>query len=157
MKLKKKYLLLLIICIGFFGCKKYPENTVYFKDPKNFFKGGTITMFTQDGIDHLHDIKDLYFNFPYNFYGVQIADATQLPFTYNSGDDTFTSDFGEGNLIFSKTRKNVEIAFKPKNFEFGAQSIFYGYYSWKVLKLTKSGTLKIQAYVNLKTWIIQFN
>ncbi len=157
MMFKKLYLILAVVGLSFFGCKKYPENTVWFKNPQNFFKGGVITEYTFDGVDHLKDIKDLYHNFPYNFYGTKIENALDLPFTYTKSGDSFSSDYGEGLLIFSPTKKNVELSFKPKNSEYGAQNIFLGYYSWKILKLTKSGQLKIQAYINLKTVVIQFN
>ena len=157
MKLKRTYILLFAITIAFFGCKKYPENKLVFKDPENCFKGGLITMYTINGVDHINDITALYKYFPYNYYGKAIEDALQQPFSFNKTDGLISCEYGEGGFAFSGSKREIEISFKPLNFIYGAQNIFIANASWKILKLTKSGQLKIQAYINTKTYIIQFN
>lgn len=146
-----------ILLILIFGCKKYPEDTVWFKDPQKLFKGGKITSFTMSSIDQMQPIRDLYANFPYNYYGTPVPDVFQLPFTYDENSQTISTDYGTGVFKFSKNKKEIEINFIPKNSDVGAQNIFIQDLNWKILKLTTSGQLKIQADCNLRVYEIQFN
>lgn len=145
------------LIILFSGCKKFPENTLWFKNPKDVFKGGKITSFTMNDIDVRQKYIDLYKNFPYNYYGSSINNVYDTEFTFNAGQNELNSVIGEGTFKFSETQREVEINFKPKNWEFGAESIFLGYLSWKVLKITDSGVLKIETTYNYKKYQIQFN
>lgn len=157
MKLIKTYLFAVFIALLFFGCKKYPENKLWFKKPKDVFKGGKITLYTINGIDQKPYYKNLYFAFPYNLYGKRIDDVFELPFEYNSGSSEFKCEYGEGSLNFSETGKEVGISFTPVKEEYGAENIFVGNFSWKILRLTKDGVMKIQAKENFKVHEIQFN
>ena len=156
MKFFKLHILFLFIGLLFFGCKKYPENKLWFKKPKEVFKGGKITLYTINGIDQKPYYKNLYYAFPYNLYGKRIDDVFEIPFEYNSNGELKT-EYGEGTLTFSETGKEVEILFNPVMAEYGAENIFVGRFSWKVLRLTKDGVLKIQAKENFKVHEIQFN
>jgi hypothetical protein len=153
----KNYILFICIGILFFGCKKYPENKLWFKKPKDVFKGGKITMYTMNGLDQMPYYRNLYNTFPYNYFGRSIGDVFELPFEYNSGEEDFDSEYGEGNFRFSETGREVEIGFTPVNENYGAKNIFIARLSWKVLKLTKSGQLKIRADYNFKVYELQFN
>lgn len=153
----KIYLIVLFTGLVFFGCKKYPENRIWSNHPEKFFKGGTITSYKINGVDRKQYFIDLYKNFPYNQYGTSIPNVFELPFTYDSGNESFKSDYGEGTIKFSETKREMEIRFRPKNFEFGAENIFVRDLSWKIMKLTKSGELKIEARDNFKLYEIQFN
>lgn len=155
----KKIIILFIAALTVFlsGCKKYPENTLWFSQPDKVFKGGKITSFTMNGIDQMQKYRDKYKYFPYNFYGSSIADVYQTEFTFNAGEKEITSDIGEGSFKFSETKREIEINFKPVNWQYGAESIFMGYLSWKVLKITSDGQLKIQTNYNYKKYEIQFN
>jgi hypothetical protein len=157
MKLVKIYFVAVLIAILFFGCKKYPENKLWFKKPQDVFKGGKITSYTVNGVDQKPYYRNLYYGFPYNLYGKSIEDVFELPFSYDSGSEEFTSEYGEGSLHFSKTGKEVEISFTPIKQEYGAENIFVGRFSWKVLRLTKDGVMKVQAKENFKVYEIQFN
>ncbi len=157
MKFFKTYLFIFIIGILFFGCKKYPENKLWFKNPEKVFKGGKITSFTMNGVDRMSYYRNLYKNFPYNLYGKQIEDVFEIPFEYSSGDKEIKTEYGEGGFSFSETKREIEITFKPVNFESGAESIFVDRLSWKIMKLTKDGVLKIQAKHEFKLYEIQFN
>lgn len=141
----------------FFGCKKYPENKLWFKDPKKVFKGGKITVYTINGVDQMPKLRNLYKYFPYNYYGSSINDIFEIPFTYNAGQDEFETDYGKGSLTFSKTKREIEISFNPVNGDLGAQNIFVGRLSWKIMMLNKEGVLKLKANYNFLTYEIQFN
>lgn len=157
MKFFKTYFLIAFIGILFFGCKKYPENNLWFKDPKKVFKGGKITSYTMNGLDRMAYFRNLYSTFPYNLYGKQIPDVFDIPIEYHSGEEEISTEYGKGSLHFSGTKREIEISFTPINEEFGAENIFVGRLSWKVMKLTKDGVLKIQAKHEFKTYEIQFN
>lgn len=152
-----QFFLIAVFAVLFSGCKKFPENTLWFKNPDKVFKGGKITSFTMNGIDQTQIYRDKYKYFPYNYYGSSIDDVYQTVFTFNSGQKELSSDIGTGSFKFSETQREVEINFKPKNWEYGAESIFIGYLSWKVLKITADGQLKIQTEYNFRKYEIQFN
>ena len=157
MKLFKTYLFIFFVSLLFSVCKKYPENKLWFKKPKDVFKGGKITLYTINGVDQRPYYKNLYYAFPYNLVGQRIDDVFELPFAYDSGTENLTCDYGEGSLHFSETGKEVELLFTPIKEEYGAENIFGGRFSWKILRLTKDGVLKIQAKENVKVHEIQFN
>ena len=157
MKHFKSYLFIILIGAVFFGCKKYPENKLWFKKPESVFKGGKITSYTINGIDKMEYFRNLYRSFPYNLYGQKIEDVFDLPFSYDKTNEDFYTDYGVGSLHFSKTKREIEITFEPVNESYGAENIFVGRLSWKVMKLTKDGVLKIQAKYNFKLYEIQFN
>lgn len=138
------------------GCRKYPENTLWFKKPEKVFKGGRITLYTIDGIDKMQTIRDWYKYFPYNYYK-QTDDIFSVPISYSGSTGILNSDYGVGTLKFSKSTKDVTIEFNPTNSSYGAQNIFVGSESWKVEKLTRDGQLKLQAWINDRTYVIQFN
>ncbi|MGZ4038593.1 MAG: hypothetical protein ACXVPQ_12240, partial [Bacteroidia bacterium] len=100
------YSVCITIALVFFGCKKYPENTLWFKSPEKVFKGGHITVYTVDGIDKMPDIRSWYAYFPYNYYK-QTDDIFQLPFTYTGSDGSLNCDYGGGTMKFSLSTKNV--------------------------------------------------
>ncbi|HRD40224.1 MAG TPA: hypothetical protein PLC65_16475 [Bacteroidia bacterium] len=147
----------LVMIVSFSGCKKYPENTLWFKNAEKVFKGGRITSYTANGQDLMPYYKNLYSTFPYNYCGQKLDDALSLHFNYDNSNKEISSDLGEGSFKFSKTKKEVAIIFHPVNEDFGAENIFQARLSWKVLKLTKDGQLKIRADYNFKTYEIQFN
>ncbi|MBN8692917.1 MAG: hypothetical protein J0L69_06950 [Bacteroidetes bacterium] len=147
----------LVMIVTFSGCKKYPENTLWFKNAEKVFKGGRITSYTANGQDLMPYYKNLYSTFPYNYCGQKLDDALSLHFNYDNSNKEISSDLGEGSFTFSKTKKEVAIIFHPVNEDFGAENIFQARLSWKVLKLTKDGQLKIRADYNFKTYEIQFN
>lgn len=155
---KKIYLLVILSAVLFFqDCKKYPENTLWFKKPEKVFKGGKITSYTMGGLDRMPYFINLYKNFPYNYFGSSIENVFDLEFSYDAGSESFSSKIGKGSFRFSSTGREVEISFKPENQTYGAENIFIKHLSWKVLKLTKNGQLKIETDYNFKKYQIQFN
>ena len=81
----------------------------------------------------------------------------EIPFEYNPGNEDFDTEYGGGTFHFSETKREVEITFEPINFEYGAENIFLERLSWKVMKLTKDGVLKIKTDYKFKSYEIQFN
>jgi hypothetical protein len=157
MKVFKIYLILFLIAALFSGCKKYPENKLWFKDPKTTFKGGKITSYTKNGIDQMPYYRNLYSTFPYNYLGHSVDDIFATSFEYNSGDQIIKNEYGKGGFRFSEKKKDIEISFTPVNSDYGAESILVERMSWKILKLTKDGVLKLRAKYNFNTYEIQFN
>jgi hypothetical protein len=158
MKTLKTYLFIFIIGSLFLGCKKYPENKLWFKDPKKVFKGGKITSYTMNGLDRMKYFRDRYSTFPYNQYGKKIDNVFEIPFEYHSGEEEISTEYGKGSLHFSETKREIEITFKPLNEEYGAENIFVSRgVTWKIMKLTKDGVLKLQGKYNFITYEIQFN
>lgn len=102
-------------------------------------------------------LRKLYTEFPYNYYGQKIDDVFALPIEYDAGQNEVNTEYGKGSLNFSETKREVEISFTPKNQDLGAQNIFVGRLSWKIMKLTKDGVMKLQAKYNFITYEIQFN
>lgn len=145
------------IVFGFSACKKYPENNLWLKKPEKAFYGGKITSYTANGIDLMPYYKTLYSTFPYNNYGQSIDNVFHVFYVWNPSNNDFVSDIGIGSLKFSKTKKEVEINFKPVNSGNNTENIFLNNLSWKIIKLTKSGQLKIQADYNFKKYELQFN
>lgn len=102
-------------------------------------------------------LRSLYKDFPYNYYGSKIDDIFEMPFSYNAGQDELETEYGKGSLIFSKTKREIEISFNPVNADKGAQNILVGRLSWKIMKLTKDGVLRLKSNYNFLTYEIQFN
>lgn len=158
MKLLKIYLLAFCLGILFLGCKKYPENKLWFKNPEKVFKGGKITAYTVNGIDKMPYFRNLYYYYPYNYFGKKIDDVFELPIEYSSSSGEIKTEYGKGSLRFSKTKREIEISFTPTNQDNGAENIFVNRgASWKIMKLTKEGVLRIKAQYNFITYEIQFN
>lgn len=152
-----KYILLLLIVGSFSTCKKYPENRLWTRHPQKYFNGGVITAYTENGIDIMPKIRNWYSDFPYNYYGQKIDDVFTLPFSYDKATDEFTTDYGAGYFHFNSDGKTVDISFTPKNSLYGAQNLFVENENWQILKLTKSGQMKLKVTMNYKYYEIQFN
>lgn len=151
------YIAILIGTLCLFSCTKYPENKLNSRHPERYFKGGVITMYTENNIDKMGKIRSWYSDFPYNYYGTKITDVFASPFSYNMETEVLSTEYGTGYLHFNKGGKTVDISFTPINSDFGAQNIFVQNENWQILKLTKEGVMKIKATINYKYYEIQFN
>lgn len=162
--MKNKYISQLAIGIYFFiwfsSCKKYPENTLWFKNPEKVFKGGKLTAFKVNGVDSLPMWDNIY-NTPPEYNGFYSPfNARLIEFSYQRKEDLLSSNIGQGSLQFHNKKKEVSISFSmianagahPK------YNLFYTKQSnWKILMLNKEGALKIQRIYNNKTYEIQIN
>ena len=151
-------------------CKKYPENTLWSLSPEGAFKGGYITAYTVDGADSIPMWNTIYNTSPYN--GFTPPSPVGLLYDFKTflwkvpHEKTLTSEIGYGEFHFYANKKYIYIYFKmdlfytssPWNNPPPQYNIFYtAEGNWKILKLTKSGTLRIQRIYNNKVYEIQFN
>jgi hypothetical protein len=157
-------IIVVISALLFTTCKKYDENTIWFKKPEKAFTGGYLTSFNVNGVDSLPMWDSIYSVPPeYNGWGGKY-NILDTRFIYNYKDKknlTLSSNLGAGTLVFNSKKKEVEIGFvmsTPVGFSEPKHNIFLTKKSvWKILKLTKTGTLKIQRNYNGKTYEIQIN
>ena len=163
MRIKKRYLSRLVILIAimcFISCKKYPENTLWLKNPEKNFKGGKFTSFKVNGVDSMPMWERIY-NTPPNYNGLNFSyNPRNIEFAYDKKEDMFSSYVGNGSLKFISKKKKVSIFFymSPALGTNPICNIFYTKDSeWDILKLDKKGTLKIQRTFNNKTYEIQIN
>ena len=167
--MKTKALLTSLIVITiislFMSCKKYPENTLWFKTPNSAIGQCHLIAFTVDGDDSIPMWNRIYNTSPYNGYsppppGTQrnISDAT-WDFHYRASDE-FLTDFSSGSFhlfdhkkqIYIYSRMDVTSYLPPPTY-----NLFYTAESnWKILKLTKDGNLKIQRTYNNKVYEMEF-
>jgi hypothetical protein len=169
MKLKALLTILIVITIISLltTCKKYPENDLWFKSPESAFTYGNLRAFTVDGVDSMPMWNALYNTGPdYNGYyppgqgGPLNATDIVLQVTGNK----LGSQIGSGSWHFFSNKKYVYIFFemeeKTNRFPpaLPKYNLFYTRESnWKVLKLTKSGDLKIQRTYNNKVYEMEFD
>ena len=155
--------ILVISSLILITCKKYPDNDLWFKSPESAFQSGELTAFTVDGADSIPMWNKIYDTYPYNGFPAQ---TTQ----FNISDNFWRVDnkykiiesaFGDGSYHFFSNKKYIYIYFKMAvltNNQAPKYNIFYTAEStWKILKLTKSGTLRIQRTYNNKVYEMQFN
>ena len=169
---KKLTITCVVVIISFtlMTCKKYPENTLWSLSPEGAFIGGNITAYTVDGADSIPMWNTIYNTAPYNGF----TPPTPTGFSYDfktflwkvPHEKTLTSEFGNGEFHFYGNKKYLYIYFKmdlfytsnPWNNPPPKYNIFYtNEGNWKILKLTKSGTLRIQRTFNNKVYEMQFN
>ena len=155
---------ILVIIIGvllcFVSCKKYPENDLWFKNPKKTFKGGRLTDFTVNGFDSMPMWERIYATSP-EYNGLYSPfDARTIEFSYSKEGNILSSNIGEGTLKFINNDKDVSISFAMivAGTSEAKYNLFYTKKSeWRILKLYKGGMMRIQRIYNNKTYEIQFN
>jgi hypothetical protein len=162
----KLYLFYITFLFGviFLACKKYPENNLWLKKPEKVFKGGELTSYTVDGVDSF-PMWDAIYNTPPDYNGMGYAfDVRSTYFGYDYSDhkdNRIGSKLGYGTLDFINKKKEIAIWFvmtSPSGVAEAKYNVFLTENStWKILKLTKSGTLKIQRTYNNKIYEIQIN
>jgi len=158
------YIFILFSCLTIvISCKKYPENKLWFKKPEKAFKGGYLTAFNVNGVDSLPMWDNIYNTAPdYNGWGYPF-NIRDVRFNYDFkeiGVD-FGSKIGNGTIRFVNKKKEVEINFTMTSIP-SVQEAKYNIFltklsAWKILKLTKSGTMKLQRNYNNKIYVIQIN
>ena len=168
--MKTKALLTSLIAITIISllttCKKYPENTLWFKTPTSAIESGGVYLkgFTVDGADSLPMFDAILNNPPYGGLPTPTGfrDVTKFTWYFNEreGIKEIYTDVGQGEFHFFNHKKELYIFFLmyddinglPVNYNF-----FYTRESnWKILKLTKQGELKIQRTYNNKVYEMEF-
>ena len=165
--MRPKSLLVILIAITiislFNTCKKYPENTLWFKTPYSAINFTHIKNYTIDGIDSIPMWNTIYNTPPYGGFPAhnELWDITAFSWRVDTKINEIYSDLGAGSFHLFNNKKELYMFFKmytgidgqiPKN------NIFYSEESnWKIIKLTKDGNLKIQRTYNNKVYEIEFN
>ena len=146
-------------------CKKYPENTLWFKTPNSAISSGYLKAFTVNGTDSLPMWNTIYNTSPYNGYSPPPPntqyDISTVLWNFNTTPGEIQSDFGYGSFHLFDNKKQIYIFFRMtedlNNYPPPKYNFFYTVEStWKILKLTKSGTLRIQRTYNNKVYEMEF-
>ncbi len=152
MKLKALLISFVILAIvGLFtACKKYPENTVWFKNPTDIpVINGHITAYVVNGIDSL-DLLNLYYapvmpNTVYP-YGNPVRDVKAEKFgaRHNSGQYWDVScDLFDFNLTYkwNDDKKSIHIGGVPLQYYYNKQLFITGNgdINWQIVYLDKNG------------------
>ena len=117
---KKLTITCVVVIISFtlMTCKKYPENTLWFKNPTGIpVMEGYITSYVVNGIDSLNLL---------NYYYAPVQPSSSGPYNSTSRDikreffNTYTShaneigcDLGRGNYKWSDNKKKISVFFYP--------------------------------------------
>ena len=146
-------------------CKKYPENTLWFKSPNSTLGRSYLNAFTVDGVDSMPMWNRIYNTPPYNGYTPPPPNepydikGTVVDFHYR-GTDEFLTDFGLGSFHFFDHKKQIYIYSRMDVTSYlppPTYNLFYTSESnWKILKLTKNGDFKIQRTYNNKIYEMEF-
>ena len=152
-----------LLFIGLNSCKKYPENNLWFKSPESAFKGSHhLSAFTVDGVDSL-PMWDALYTTPPNYNGYRgLLKATNIYMdNIEKISGYLSSQIGGGTFHFFNNKKYIYIFFKMSTQLYTPPATYNLFYTqesnWKILKLTKSGTLRIQRTYNDKVYEIQFD
>jgi hypothetical protein len=159
-------LLLLAVSLTFLpGCKKYPENNLWFRSPENTFTKGKhkLTSFTVNGEDSIPRLSSA--------WGFDVTEKTFFLFKeyhdrgwWTVSGDLFGSFVFEGDKEINFLLSPVEVAAFPGP----AQPVYNALNSrgmsdgktdgrWDIIKCTKKYTLKLRRKVSGKTYEVQFN
>lgn len=162
MKSVLKYCLLIIIVFALGTCKKYPENTLWFKNIKrtNFFDNGMcLTKFTVNGIDSLK-LLDAYF-------GSKAKGGTVSNYSFNR---CWTSSDLENvgcadypivrsrsiNYLYSKNAKYISISCEIDTSIFRRNIFVDNETRWQIIKFDiKGGKRIIKKTVSNNTYELQ--
>jgi hypothetical protein len=168
MKIKSTYLFLTIISLSLLltTCKKYPENTLWWKSPKKIpVIQGNIVAYKVNGIDSLPFLNSYYVTYivgsapprpPYTNTNKNIYDEH-----FTSGltgvRGHITSNLGTGQYLWDRKKKQITIFYTPdilyfrKNIFISREDI-----DWEVLYLDKKGKSSIKTTYNGITYEITF-
>jgi len=143
--------------ILFLSCKKYPENTLWFKKPENIIQGDyKITQYTINGNNYIDGLS------------TQLGlDVTTLEWhfyeNHGSGDIYGLNNDVVGLYKFAEKKKKLSLTFYSAYFDPPnqvLQTIFaVSSGNWDIVKLINKGkpVLKIKRVINGNAYEIQFN
>lgn len=167
-----QYIFLVLLCLFCLSCKKYPENNLWFKNPKKIsFMEGHLTHWIVNGVDSI-DYLDNYF---YN-------DNNNNPYTHKFSDLEFTSrclakgfyelsvdnpsDYSQINSIINSVE--YEYKEKCKKIKFYKTATILSSFKknifisddivWEIIYLNrKNDKRKLKGNYNGNTYELQFN
>jgi hypothetical protein len=156
------YFFLIVITLVFSTCKKYPENTLWFKNPEKLYPfKGYITKYEVDGIDSL-DLLSKYYG---NAYGLD-KNFRNAKFVTTENFKKVTCGLVHGNsgrtttinYEFIKKKKYLHISLLNYDTSVYKKDIFINFdVEWKIIRLAKSGSFKLKTNYNGKNYEIPFN
>ncbi len=154
-------LLLFLLAGCLTNCKKYPENTLWFKSPKKIYPfQGFIIKYEVNGVDSLDLLSTYYGSLPGLPHDIRQSkfitqgDKNDLETVFIHGNSGASSEVG---VEFSKDKRKLYLSLSVsqlnpsylKNFFFGKE--------WDILYLDKKGKLKITTKENGKTYLIEID
>ncbi|MFO0321129.1 MAG: hypothetical protein ACK504_01730 [Bacteroidota bacterium] len=164
----------IFILVGLSACKKYPENTLWFKNPKNICPvNGYITSYKVNGIDSLDLLNSYYYKGPIPpsyahkslVYDVrkEIFETEKLN---NRGLHCARTDFFRRSPVnctilcgWDDKHKNITLTVAYTDEYYFAKNIFIeNEHKWEVIYLDKHKKAKIKTtFDNGNTYEITFN
>ncbi len=160
-----KIALALILFFGFITCKKYPENTLWFKNPyKIQLITGYISSYRVNGIDSLETLNLHYkpvipnTSYPYSQTDRNIIKEGIWTRSLNKITSNIVTNLGKGLVKWNTNKKSVYITFTPDTMYY-KKNIFVTKerLSWDILYLGKNGAkTKIKTTYNNNTYEITF-
>ncbi len=142
------YILFLLIIVTLSTCKKYPENTLWFKSPLKLSPfNGHLIKYNVNGIDSL-DLLNVYFG---NAIGLKrnIKEANFITQPEYVGGFKVTLNFGSSGLEtgivqqFTKKNKFVKIGIVVDTNIYKKNLFINSDIEWKIVRLAKKGLFKI--------------
>jgi|JI10StandDraft_1071094.scaffolds.fasta_scaffold28826_2 hypothetical protein len=154
----KTLLSIFIVCVLFFGCKKYPEDEQFInlKTPENRLAKYTLwrlTKYTVDGADSIPYINSkVWSGFP--------LDKIEFDFKETDRKDPVIkiNSIGGTSLIYIKfvdRKRKLSIAFNPTTSGYTYPLFLSGWNDWEISKL-ENGIFIIDLTKNLKKYHIEF-
>lgn len=156
------YILFFLALITLSTCKKYPENTLWFKNPKKLYPfQGNLTKYQVNGIDSLDLLN--------TFYGHElglIKDIRRATFltSINKGDiDCRLNHGGSGlsnyiNYNFNKNKKSLTVFFYQDTAIFRKHLFITNSTEWLIIRLAREGSFKLKTKLeNGNTYELQIN
>ena len=148
--------------MAFNSCKKYPENTVWFKSIDPFFVGFLqLTKYSVNGIDSL--------SFLPSYCGSKAHDRNYKIWLFEgystakkfSQNEAFFHLGSSANLIaikqtYTNRKKNIIIQFQLNDTLIFHRNLFLNDEPWKIMKFLSTGTRKIEKTVNGNKYELQF-
>lgn len=172
----RRFLLYIFLLFGCFtisvSCKKYPENKLWFKNPKNIdFMKGHLTHYIVNGIDSISYLDNFFYNDLHNNpYSHQFSDLTvwsqkkskgSYEVTFYSPDD-YASPYSiiqniEYNYV--DNGKKIELSGTDKIIETYKKNIFLSdEVSWEIIYLSKKDDKrKMKGTYQGNVYELQFN
>lgn len=145
----KAHIPVLLLVLLFTTCKKYPENTLWFRNPEKVFKGGRLQYLKVNNIDSLP-----FFN---SYYGFNINSEI---IDYDNKTNYLASIHFIGNMTILKKSDKVglylHLTSAPQNNNKVTDFSIYNFCEWQILKYTKTGELKLKTEKNGKTYEVLF-
>jgi hypothetical protein len=162
-----RLLLLLIVFTIFPTCKKYPETTLWFKNPKNLtFIMGELTAYRVNGIDSLN-LLDRYAiansQFPKkNIQSYQTCNTCHnghsFAFGGELGNGTGSRTFSRGSCEYTSKGKKLKIYNLPDRDYYNKDIFIESGLEWEIVYLSKKNNKrKIKTIYNGNIYEIQFN